>query len=165
MPWLWRQCRSRSFGFSRSQLIWICTVCHSEFKLVSTTWIKLSDWLKTRSGHSIFIYSTGQGLRETDTLSGSHSRKLFLNPFWKKILWIDPIVEESLFAGKQTTRHKLSPLYKMVEILLGESSLLKRQVLKFHKNFHLAAGNGSDRFRFCQRCCTRITYSLNTNTL
>ena len=25
---LCKQCRSRSVGFSRSQLIWICTVCH-----------------------------------------------------------------------------------------------------------------------------------------
>ena len=28
MPWFSKQCRSRSVGFWRSQLIWICTVCH-----------------------------------------------------------------------------------------------------------------------------------------
>ena len=28
IPCLCRQCRSRSVGFFRSQLIWICTVCH-----------------------------------------------------------------------------------------------------------------------------------------
>ena len=28
MPCLCKQCRSRSVGFWRSQLIWICTVCH-----------------------------------------------------------------------------------------------------------------------------------------
>ena len=27
IPWLCNQCRSRSVGFWRSQLIWICTVC------------------------------------------------------------------------------------------------------------------------------------------
>ena len=37
---LCKQCRSRSVGFYRSQLIWICTVCHSVFEFVSTTWIK-----------------------------------------------------------------------------------------------------------------------------
>ena len=33
IPCLFKQCRSRSVGFWRSQLIWICTVCHlaSEF--------------------------------------------------------------------------------------------------------------------------------------
>ena len=28
MPCLYKQCRSRSVGFFRSQLIWICTVCY-----------------------------------------------------------------------------------------------------------------------------------------
>ena len=28
LPCLCKQCRSRSVGFGRSQLIWICTVCH-----------------------------------------------------------------------------------------------------------------------------------------
>ena len=39
MSCLCKQCRSRSVGFFRSQLIWICTVCHSVFEFVSTTWI------------------------------------------------------------------------------------------------------------------------------
>ena len=33
-----KQCRSRSVGFFRSQLIWICTVCHLVCDYVSTTW-------------------------------------------------------------------------------------------------------------------------------
>ena len=41
IPCLLKQCRSRSDGFwRRSQLIWICTVCHSVSEFVSTTWIK-----------------------------------------------------------------------------------------------------------------------------
>ena len=36
---LLKQCRSRSVGFWRSQLIWICTVCHYICEFVSTTWI------------------------------------------------------------------------------------------------------------------------------
>ena len=62
MSCLCKQCRSRSVGFWGSQLIWICTVCHSVFEFVSTVWIKYSAWLKIRSGHGILIYSTGQGL-------------------------------------------------------------------------------------------------------
>ena len=57
-----KQCRSRSVGFWRSQLIWICTVCHQECKFVAAIWIKQSDWLKIKSGHGISIYSAGQGL-------------------------------------------------------------------------------------------------------
>ena len=37
---LCKQCRSRSVGFWRSQMIWICTVCHLICKFVATTWIK-----------------------------------------------------------------------------------------------------------------------------
>ena len=37
---LYKQCRSRSVGFWRSQLIWISTVYHSVTEYVSTTWIK-----------------------------------------------------------------------------------------------------------------------------
>ena len=60
---LCKQCRARSVGFWRSQLIWICTVWHSVCEFIATTWIKPSDWLKIRSGHGILIYSTWQGLR------------------------------------------------------------------------------------------------------
>ena len=59
MPCLSKQCRSRSVGFLRSQLIWICTVYHSICELVSTTWIKLSDWLTIRSGHGILFSRQG----------------------------------------------------------------------------------------------------------
>ena len=65
MPCLWKQCWSRSASFWRSQLIWICTVCHLVCGFVSITWIKLSDWLKIRRGHGILIYSAWQGLRAT----------------------------------------------------------------------------------------------------
>ena len=41
------------------QLIWIYTVCHSICELVSTTWIKLSDWLTIRSGHGILFSRQG----------------------------------------------------------------------------------------------------------
>ena len=64
IPFLCKQCRSRSVGFWRSQLIWICTVCHLECEFVSTILIKKSDWLKIGSGRGIFIYSAGQGLIE-----------------------------------------------------------------------------------------------------
>ena len=59
---LCKQWRSRSVGFWRSQMIWICTVCHSVCEFISTIWIKLSEWLKIRNGHGILIYSAGQGL-------------------------------------------------------------------------------------------------------
>ena len=62
MPRLCKQCRSRSVGFWRSQLIWICTVCHSVYKFISTIWIKSSDLQKSWSGRGILIYSAGQGL-------------------------------------------------------------------------------------------------------
>ena len=61
IPCLCKQCRSRSVGFF-SWLIWICTVCHSVFEFISTTWIKQSDWLKIGNGRGILIYSAGQGL-------------------------------------------------------------------------------------------------------
>ena len=35
IPCLCKQCRSRSVGFFRSQLIWICTVCHLICEFVS----------------------------------------------------------------------------------------------------------------------------------
>ena len=36
----WKQCRSRSVGFWRSQLIWIFTVYHTVCEFISTFWIK-----------------------------------------------------------------------------------------------------------------------------
>ena len=58
-----KQCRSRSVGFWRSQLIWICTVCHYVHEFIATIQIKQSDWLKIRSGRDILIYSAWQGLK------------------------------------------------------------------------------------------------------
>ena len=63
IPCLCKQCRSRSAGFFRSQLDWICTVCQLESEFVTTTWIKESDWLKIKSGRGILIYSAWIGLR------------------------------------------------------------------------------------------------------
>ena len=60
---LCKQCRSRSVGFWRSQLIWICTVCHNVCESIATIQIKQSDWLKLRSGCGTLIYSAGQGLK------------------------------------------------------------------------------------------------------
>ena len=65
IPCLCKQCRSRSVGFWRSQLIWIFTVCHLVCVFISTTRIKSSDWLKMGSGCGILIYSAWQWLRGT----------------------------------------------------------------------------------------------------
>ena len=62
ISYLYKQCRFRSVGFIRSQLIWICTVCNSVCEYVSTTWIKSSDWLTIRNGRGSLIYSAWQGL-------------------------------------------------------------------------------------------------------
>ena len=64
IPCLCKQCISRSVGFFRSQLIWICTVCHQICEFIATIQIKQSDWLKIRSGCGNLIYSAGQGLNE-----------------------------------------------------------------------------------------------------
>ena len=62
MPCLCKQCRSRSVGFWRSQLIWICTDCNQVCEFDSITLKKQSDWLKFRSGSGFLIYSAWQGL-------------------------------------------------------------------------------------------------------
>ena len=55
IPCLCKQCRSRSVGFWRSHLIWTCTVCHSVFEFISTTWIKViwvaENWKRTWQLH------------------------------------------------------------------------------------------------------------------
>ena len=61
IPCLFKQCRSRSVGFWRSQLIWICTVCHKVCEFIASIWINQSDWLKIRCG--ILIYTAWQGLK------------------------------------------------------------------------------------------------------
>ena len=55
-------------SFWRSQLIWICTICHSECEFISTIWIKEFDWLKIWKGRDILIYSAGQGLIDVRVL-------------------------------------------------------------------------------------------------
>ena len=42
IPFLCKQCSSKSVGFwrFRSQLIWICTVCHEVCEFISTIWVK-----------------------------------------------------------------------------------------------------------------------------
>ena len=62
IPCLCKQFRSRSVGFWRIQMIWICTICHSLCEFISTIWIKESDWLTIRNGCGILIYSAWQGL-------------------------------------------------------------------------------------------------------
>ena len=59
---LCKLCRSRSVGFWRSQLIWICSFCHQVCEFIAKIQIEQSDWLKIRSGCDILIYSAGQGL-------------------------------------------------------------------------------------------------------
>ena len=66
MHCLCKQCRSRSVGFFRSQLIWIFTVCHSVCEFVSTIWIKHSDWLKIWSGCDIFIQHDNGLMQDSD---------------------------------------------------------------------------------------------------
>ena len=66
MSCLCKQCRSRSVGFWRSQLIWICTVCHEVSEFISTILIKQSDRLKMRIGHGILIYSATRAKGPTD---------------------------------------------------------------------------------------------------
>ena len=57
IPCLCKQCRSRSVGFCRSQLIWICTVCHEVCEFIAIILIKQSDWLKIRSRRGINLFS------------------------------------------------------------------------------------------------------------
>ena len=79
IPCLCKQCRSRSVGFWRSQLIWICTVCHQVCEFIATIRIKQSDWVKIRSGCGILIYSAGQGLM--GIINSHHHRTVQLLKF------------------------------------------------------------------------------------
>ena len=63
MSCLCKQCRSRPVGFWRSQLIWICTVCHKYVILYQHLGSSNLIGLKIRSGCGILIYSAGQGLK------------------------------------------------------------------------------------------------------
>ena len=61
MPCLSKQCRSRSVGFWRSQLIWICTVI-KYVNFYQKPWSSnLIGW-KLENGRGILIYSARQGL-------------------------------------------------------------------------------------------------------
>ena len=82
---LCKQCRSRSVGFWRSQLIWLCTVCHLLCEFIATIQIKQSDWLKIRSGCGILIYSAWQGLTGWQRVTVSYEalapdKALFFQP-------------------------------------------------------------------------------------
>ena len=80
IPYLCKQCRSRSVGFWRSQLIWTCTVCHQVCEFIAKVRIQQSDWLKIRSGCGILIYSARQGL-----MLSMMGKNIFLNFFLGKI--------------------------------------------------------------------------------
>ena len=82
IPCLCKQCRSRSVGFWRSQLIWICTVCHLVCEFISTIWIKESDWLTIRSGCGILILSAGQGLSQSSEDRIDPDRHFFSHEVW-----------------------------------------------------------------------------------
>ena len=147
MPCLCKQWRSRSFGFCRSQLIWICTVCHSVCEFVSATWIKQSDWLTFRSRCGILIYSAWQGLRLMDTLAVWRlSQNVFFSPFWKgftlkgksfpqgeQIISYQrrPFSEGTLCTGKQRGSHKKYlpytkwlPVHQMYQVTLNLTPLV-----------------------------------------
>ena len=88
-----KQCRSKSVGFWRSQLICICTVCHSVYEFISTIWIKKYDWLTTRNGHGILIDSEWQGVKIFSQLicicTACHSVYEFISTIWiKKYDWL-----------------------------------------------------------------------------
>ena len=92
IPCLYKQNRSRSVGLWRSQLIWICTVCHSVCGLTSTIWIKESDWLTIRSGRGILIYVAWQGsivlkLSTLDKFFSNDKLKYFFLIFPKNRIW------------------------------------------------------------------------------
>ena len=105
IPCLCKQCRSKSVGFWRSQLFWICTVVMKYLNLYEQLWSSnLIGW-KIRSRLGILIYSAGQGLSRLHTpgrfsVSFSKFFKVFQrkticvpsclrfctpSPFWKEI--------------------------------------------------------------------------------
>ena len=67
IPRLCKQCRARSAGFWRNQLVRICTI-NFVIKYVNlyqqTGSSNLIGW-KSKSGHGLFIYSVWQGLIKT----------------------------------------------------------------------------------------------------
>ena len=77
---LCKQCRSRSVGFWRSQLIWKGTVCHN-VNLYRQSWSRnLIGW--NSSGRGILIYSAGQGLIHSIVSRIYSEKKISLNPYF-----------------------------------------------------------------------------------
>ena len=101
-----KQCRSRSDGFWRSQLTWICTVCH----LVSFIWIKESDLLRIITGRDILIYSAWHGLRYTSYFS---TKIYVVGIHWK------PLIEVLLMST-----HNISLCGKIWKIFIWIRSLI-----------------------------------------
>ena len=58
---LCKQCRSRSVGFWRSQLNWICTVSLSVCEFIATIRTKQAAWPKIRNGRGIFSMTSDKG--------------------------------------------------------------------------------------------------------
>ena len=130
MPCLWKQCRSRSEGVFRSQLIWIYTVCHKLCQFASTTWVNETDWLKITSGRGILIYLAWHGFQITlgcELFIGVLD--FFLN------CWSEPMSNKAfvtiLYAGttklvctsKQPLRkHAYSNILKIVQPKTGKIS-------------------------------------------
>ena len=110
MPCLCKQCRSRSVGFCRSQLIWSCTVCHK----VQPPGLSNLIGYKIRSRHGILIYSAWQGLNENIL-------------FWLTISFQKPFVfsisvfSSQIFALKLNLRPKVGLTYaiSIVKWLFG----------------------------------------------
>ena len=91
IPCLCKQCRSRSVGFFRSQLIWICTVCHY-VNLYQYPGSSNLTGGKYWNGCGILIYSAGQGLsplRIHSSRLGNYIGAFFFFYFCTKtILWV-----------------------------------------------------------------------------
>ena len=77
IPCLCKQCRARSVGFWRSQLIWICTVCHCKLCISSLDQV---IWLAEnyRWAWHLNLFSLN-GLREVTF------QNYIFPPFWKGV--------------------------------------------------------------------------------
>ena len=100
-----KQCRSRSVGFFRSQLIWIYTVCKGRVYLGSARLGLRSPYIQAysfilsvrqeRGGDRELVGGGSYTSRGINTLSGEATvSKLFLPPFWKGVYskrkYLDP---------------------------------------------------------------------------
>ena len=130
---LCKQCRSRSVGFFRSQLIWICTVFHQVFEFIATFQIKQSDWLNIRSWCGLLIYSAWQGLRCHVHFKFSASQ----------IIWSRLLTQLNTLNGKQCrSRSELA------------SSCRSRAVGFWRSHLHFMQRQGISGFRG-----TRVNFS------